>query len=202
MTAAVKQATLDEYLAMERASETKHEYFAGIITAMAGTSFRHNVLAGNVTGALRSALANQPCFVCPSDMRVRTRSTLYTYPDVTVICGEPQFEDDREDILTNPVVIFEILSPSTEAYDRGVKFEHYRSIASLKEYVLVAQDRVRVEHFARQSTGQWLLTAFSEKGDELRLPTLDIALPLDELYAKVELPAVPPLHPGDEPIAI
>jgi Uma2 family endonuclease len=198
MTAAQKRATLDEYLVLERASDVRHEYFAGVITAMAGASYRHNLIAGNIARSVGNQLAGRRCSVLPSDMRVRTISTLYTYPDVTIVCGDPEFSGAGEETLLNPVVVIEILSASTEAYDRGDKFEHYRSIPSLREYVLVAQDRMRVEHFERQAKGKWLLTTFRSAESPVVFPALEIEIPLAEIYAQVELPADPPLHAGED----
>jgi Uma2 family endonuclease len=198
MTAAQKRATLDEYLALERASDVRHEYFAGVITAMAGASYRHNLIAGNIARSVGNQLAGRRCSVLPSDMRVRTISTLYTYPDVTIVCGDPELSGAGEETLLNPVVVIEILSASTEAYDRGDKFEHYRSIPSLREYVLVAQDRMRVEHFERQAKGQWLLTTFRSAESPVVFPALGIEIPLAEIYAQVELPPDPPLHPSED----
>lgn len=132
--------TPEEYLAMERVSEAKHEYLAGSIYAMAGGSKRHNRIAGSAYATLYAQLRRRNCVVYPSDMRVKSVQTgLYTYPDITIVCGNEQFEDDIEDTLLNPTVIVEVLSPSTEKYDRGKKFQHYRTILSLREYILIAQ---------------------------------------------------------------
>ncbi len=140
-----------EYLAFERQSESKNEYFNGAIFAMTDVSRNHNLISLNLAAELRQALKGRRCEVYASDMRVKLRHTsMYTYPDVTVVCDEPRFDDDNVDTLLNPTVIFEMLSPSTEAYDRGDKFAHYRRLASLQTYVLVSQDKIRVESFARQ----------------------------------------------------
>lgn len=189
MTAALKRATLDEYLALDRASDVKHEYFAGFIYAMAGASYAHGIITGNLIGELRDALRDRPCGVIPNDLRVRTRSTLYTFPDVVVVCGPPEFEGDRRDIVLNPSLVIEVLSPSSEAWDRGQKFEHFRSIPSLKEYVLVAQDHVHIEHFLRQPSGQWLLTEYGDLNSRVQFPSLDVSIAVTEIYAKVEFPA-------------
>jgi len=155
---------------------------------MAGASREHNYIAGDLFGELRSQLRGRNCKLFMSDMRVRVRPTgLYTYPDVVVVCGRPRFDDSQVDVLLNPTVIFEVLSPSTEAYDRGAKFAHYRYLDSLKEYILVAQDRMQVDHFARVGH-QWLLTAYSRPEEILQLPALECAIPLAEIYAQVELP--------------
>jgi len=185
---AVKRTyTPEEYLALERKAATKSEYVNGEIYAMAGASREHNLIAGNLFAELRAQLRERPCETYMSDMRVRVRPIgLYTYPDVVVVCGRPKFEDAQVDVLVNPTVIVEVLSPSTEAYDRGEKFAHYRYLESLQEYVLVAQDRMRVEHYARLGQ-QWLLTAFSRPDEVLVLPSLECAVTLADIYARVEL---------------
>ena len=132
----------EEYLALERRGEGKHEYLAGELVAMAGASFRHNLIQTRVVASLYQQLRGRPCEVAPSDLRVAIGALgVYTYPDVTVVCGEPQFEDAEQDTLLNPTLLVEILSPSTESYDRGRKFEHYRLIPTFRECLLVAQDR-------------------------------------------------------------
>lgn len=196
MSTALKRLSVTDYLTFERASDTKHEFFDGEVFAMAGASEPHNLIAGNLIGELRNALRQSPCRVYPSDMRVVLPTGLRTYPDVVVVCDKPQFEDDRHDTLLNPLVIFEVLSPSTELYDRTRKFAHYRTCPSLREYVLVSQDQSLVEHFARQpETGQWLLTAHDSLDADLELPALQIRIPLREVFAKVEFPAEEPLPP-------
>jgi Uma2 family endonuclease len=182
--------TPEEYLARERKAEFKSEYFAGETFAMAGTSMKHSLIVANVVGELRPQLKRRPCHVYPTDMRVKVSPTgLYTYPDVTVVCGKPQFEDEKEDIVLNPTVVFEVLSESTEDYDRGRKFVHYRTIESLREYVLIAQDECRVERFERQPDSSWLLSVTDRMEDTLRLPAIGCELPLAEIYHKVEFPA-------------
>jgi Uma2 family endonuclease len=186
MTAAVKQIALVEYLETERQSEERHEFFAGHVRAMAGASERHNLIASNANRAIAATLEKTDCRVYQSDMRVRTRSTLYCYPDVVVACGQRQFEGDRQDILLNPVLLIEVLSDSTEAYDRGQKFEHYQSIASLRTYVLIAQDRVHVDHFEKQPSGDWLLKSLSSLDSPLAVSSLGISVPVVDFYKKVE----------------
>lgn len=172
----------EDYLALERRSETKSEYLDGEIFVMTGASRRHNLLAGNVYTAFRTQLRQRGCEVYVSDMRVKVSATgLYTYPDVTVICGEPQFEDAEVDTLLNPQVIVEILSKSTEDYDRGTKFLQYRTLPSLTEYVLVAQDKVHVEHYLRQNEG-WLLTETDRREDVVELPSVGARLALGDVY--------------------
>ena len=179
--------TPEAYLALERKATTKSEYVNGEIYAMAGASREHNYIAGDLFGELRIQLRGRGCALFMSDMRVRISATgLYTYPDVVVACGKPRFEGAQSDVLLNPTVIFEVLSPSTEAYDRGAKFVHYRYLPSLQEYVLVAQDRMQVDHYARMGN-QWLLTAYNKPEEILALPSIECNLPLAEIYAQVEL---------------
>jgi Uma2 family endonuclease len=179
--------TPEQYLEIERRAEYKSEYYQGEMFAMAGAKGNHNLIVGHLVAQLDQQLRSRPCSVTPSDMRVRVSATgLYTYPDVIVVCGEPQFLDDQRDTLLNPTLIAEVLSPSTEAYDRGRKFEHYRSVESLAEYLLVSSERVSAKLFARQPDGRWLLTAASGLEDTLQLPTTGCRVPLAELYEKVE----------------
>ena len=175
-----------EYLAIERSAEYKSEYYAGEMFAMVGASRAHNIVAGNIFAALHRQLADRPCNAYQNDMRVRVSSTgLYTYPDVAVVCGEESFADDEHDVLLNPVLIIEVLSPSTEAYDRGKKFEHYQQIPSLVEYLLVAQEPYRVEQFARQGAAQWLYSAAQRPEDVVSLNSIGCTLTLADVYAKV-----------------
>lgn len=155
---------------------------------MSGGSYAHNVIVGNLVGEIRQQLKGRPCTVCPNDQRIHIpEEGLYTYPDVVVVCGEPRFEDERLDTLLNPVLIVEVLSPTTEAYDRGKKFQHYQKIASLAEYVLVAQDQPRVERFLRQDGNQWLLTTTAGLESTVSLSSIQCALALAEVYDKVEI---------------
>ncbi len=177
--------TAQEYLAWERLQPTKHEFFQGEIFAMAGATREHNLLVGNVVAELRNALRKKPCEVYPSDMRSNIPATgLYTYPDAVVVCGKPEFADEAHDTLLNPKVLVEVLSESSESYDRGKKFEQYRSVASFSEYVLVAQDQVLVEHFSRQPDGSWLLRE-ARAGGRITLPSIDCTIEVDEIYLKV-----------------
>ncbi len=179
--------TPQEYLALERKAETRSEYVNGEIYAMAGASREHNLISLNVGSELRAQLRKRPCETYTNDMRVRVKPTgLYTYPDVVVVCGRPRFEDAESDTLINPTVIAEVLSPSTEAYDRGEKFAHYRYVESLQEYITIAQERMQVDHFARMGQ-QWLLTSLNRPDDVLSLPSIECAVPLSEIYARVEL---------------
>jgi len=180
--------TPEQYLEIERQAEYKSEYYQGETFAMAGASFLHTVLVGNLVAMLHQQLRRRPCRVCPVDLRVRVSATgLYTYPDVTVVCGEPRLLDPRNDTLLNPTFIAEILSPSTEGFDRGRKFEHYRSIESLSEYLLVAQDRVHADLYTRQPDGRWLLSEAGRLEDTLDLSSIGCRLSLADLYEKVDL---------------
>jgi len=189
-----------EYLEFERASEYKHEYIAGEVFAMTGASEAHNLITSNVIFALRSQMRGRPCKVYPGDMRVQIRpSGLYTYPDISVVCGESILADDQHlDTLTNPMLIIEVLSPSTELYDRGRKFQYYRQIESLREYVLIAQDAPRIERFVRQGD-VWQFSDAVGLDASLELPSIGCTLALGDIYEQVTFEAedAPP-QPIDE----
>ena len=179
--------TPEQYLEIERRAEYKSEYYAGETFAMAGAGWNHNRIVANAIVQFSLALRSRPCHVTPSDMRVRVSTTgLFTYPDVVVVCGEPEFLDERRDTLLNPTLIVEVLSPTTEAYDRGRKFEHYRSIDSLSEYLLVTSDRVHVDLYTRQPGGQWLLTSASTLEEQIELKSAGCRLAISDLYEKLE----------------
>jgi len=174
----------EEYLALERAAETKSEYVDGYIYAMTGASRAHNLVTVNISLRLGNQLLNRPCEIYVADMRVKAATARsYRYPDITVVCGQPEFEDPRFDTLTNPTVLIEVLSPTTEATDRGRKFAEYRGIPSLREYLLVSQDQPRIERYARQAEG-WLLTVAEGLEAKVRLEAIDCALDLAEVYHK------------------
>lgn len=197
MTALPKIGTLspDEYLERERAAETKSEYVHGQIFAMAGASEVHNLLAGNLFAELRLQMRGRDCRVYINDMRVQVQETgLYTYPDVVAVCGERRFADTHTDTLLNPALLVEILSPSTEGYDRGAKFAHYRRLATLQEYVLVEQQIQRVEHYQRQGE-QWLLTEFSAADDIVRFESIGCAVRVADIYENISFP--PPTMPEE-----
>jgi Uma2 family endonuclease len=185
-SAAVKtRYTPEQYLALERKAPFKSEYHDGGIHAMSGASREHNLASGNIFREISTQLKDRSCEVYINDMRVRVNPTgLYTYPDVVAVCGEPDFEDSELDTLLNPTLIVEVLSPSTEAYDRGEKFANYRRLVSLREYVLVSQDRVCVERYVRQED-EWLLTELSRLEDNLRLTSIECDVALSEIYAKI-----------------
>ena len=149
--------TEQHYLALERAAEFKSEYFDGEMFAMSGASMRHADLQSNIQGELFSALRSGDCRVYGLDFGIRVSSRMYTYPDISVVCGKPLLADDSQDSLPNPLVIVEVLSPSAETYDRGLKFKHYRTIASLQDYILVTQTEIRIEHYTRQADNLWIL---------------------------------------------
>lgn len=189
--------TPEAYLALDREADIKHQYYAGEIFAMSGASEEHNLIVVNLIAELRQQLKDKPCKVYPSDMRVKVNPTgLYTYPDVIVVCGEAQFDDEQFDTLLNPTILFEVLSESTSDYDRGGKFGHYRKLASLQEYVLVDQARTYVEHHTRQPDDRWLLAETDDAGDTILLESIDCQLALTEVYHKVPFDedAAPPLH--------
>lgn len=180
--------TPEEYLERERRTEQKSEYLNGEIYAMGGASPRHVLIVTNVVAELRNQLKHRPCLVYSTDLRVWVSPEgLYTYPDVVVVCDKPQFSDQRGDTLTNPVLIVEVLSKSTSNYDRGEKFEQYRLLASLKEYVLIAQHKHHVEHFVRQADNTWLLSETNQLADTVALISIGCHLQLAEIYDKVDV---------------
>lgn len=176
--------SIPDYLALERQSDIKSEYLDGEMIAMTGASRSHNRIALNVATSLDGQVKPRGCEVFVSDMRVQTGDGLLTYPDVAVVCGSPQFSDSELDTLLNPTLIVEVLSPSTENYDRGVKFTRYRTIPSLREYLLIEQKRVHLEHFLRQD-GDWLLHETDDPGGVLELPSIGCRLMLEDVYDRV-----------------
>ena len=188
-TAALTRYTPEEYLALERNAEFKSEYLDGRIVAMTGATIAHVTITGNVNGELRQRLRGGPCRAVASEMRVQVgEGRRYVYPDVVAFCGEPRFMDGTLDTLMNPALIVEVLSPSTEAYDRGEKFLHYRDIESLQEYVLVAQDRVLVERFVRAGEF-WTLSTISDPDASLELTSVRCEIPLRDIYENAGLPS-------------
>lgn len=187
MSTALERITPQEYLIRERQASTKSEFYQGEIFAMGGGSANHSLIAANFVGEARNALKDKPCTVFNSDLRVQVQATgLYTYPDATVVCGEQIFDDDHRDTLLNPTVIVEVVSDSTEKYDRGKKSNHYRQIKSLKELILIAQDRPQVERFTRQPNGDWLFHEQTELSAEFELKSLGISVAMSELYRGVK----------------
>lgn len=183
--------TISEYLAIERDATDKHEYRDGQILMMAGGTADHSLLSANLIRAIGNRLLGKPCQVYESNLRVRIpRKVLFTYPDVQVVCGKRQLDpgDPSGGTIINPRLIVEVLSDSTEVYDRGKKFRRYREIESFQEYVLVSQDHARIETFLRGAEGTWLLTTFEGLDARARLASIEVELPLSEVYAGIELP--------------
>ena len=201
-SAAQTRLTPEEYIAFERkalpdADIIRHEYINGELIAMSGASRAHNLITINISTALHSRLRNSRCETYANEMRVSTPTTTsYFYPDVVVVCEEPRFEDDVFDTLLNPIILVEVLSPSTEVYDRREKFAHYRQLPSLQEYVLVAQDKVLVEHYRRQEKQEtapvtrkdWIFTHFQELEESLPLTSIQCELSLQEIYERITFP--------------
>jgi len=178
----------EDYLKQERNAAFKNEYLNGETYAMAGASRNHNQITSNLVVSLGSQLAKEPCSVFVSDMKVRTRTAetdKYSYPDVVVICNDEKFEDGHGDVLLNPQIIVEVLSNSTEAYDRGLKFFHYQLITSLQEYLLVSQYYCRVEHYQRRADKQWVYSEFHVMDDIVPLSTVSCTLSVRDIYRRV-----------------
>ncbi len=182
--------TPEEYLEFERKSEERHEYFDGAIFAMSGARRNHNKVATNISGLIWQHLKGVDCESYSNDMRVFVPKTgLYTYPDVVVVCGEPQFQDKVFDTLLNPTLLIEVLSESTESYDRGKKFQHYRSIESLREYVLISQDEARIEKYVKSGDGFWVLSEAVGLDSEIEFSSIECRVALDEVYDKIDFSA-------------
>jgi len=178
----------EEYLRLERQAEYKSEYLNGEIFAMSGASRKHNLLTLNIGGSLNRQLRGRACEAYTSEMRVKVSVTgLYTYPDVVVVCGEPQLEDKYLDTLLNPTVLVEVLSKSTERYDRIAKTSYYRTLDSLYEHLLVSQDEIRVEQYAKQADGTWLLIEHRSLDSNVELRSIGCRLALRDVYDKVEI---------------
>ena len=182
----VPRLTEAEYLQLDRAAETRSEFFDGEVFAMAGGTRAHSVIALNLGGELRQRLKGASCVVYNSDLRVKVEATgLITYPDLSVVCGPQRFLDQEGDTLLNPTLLIEVISDSTEAYDRGKKFEHYRQITSCREILLVSQREPRIEQYIRQPA-EWTLKEAVGMQAQLELPSVGIVLPLAEVFANVE----------------
>jgi Uma2 family endonuclease len=187
----------EEYLEFERESDVRHEYLDGHVYAMAGESLSHSQICINLAGEVRNKLKGQPCQSLSPNMKVRTSTaSLFAYPDLTIVCDEPLFHDTKKDVLINPKVIFEVLSPSTEKYDRTTKFARYRmGNETLTDYVLVSQDKPFVEHFSKQLDGNWLYRSFGNIGDSFEIESVGVQLSLSEIYDRVEFePLKEPEH--------
>jgi Uma2 family endonuclease len=179
--------TPEEYLAIERWAEDKSEYVDGVMHAMSGASFKHNVIVANVVAEVGQQLKGRPYRALPSDIKVRMPDSLRLfYPDVSVVCGEPQFHDERSDVILNPVLIVEVLSESTAAFDRGEKFQAYQQLDSLHEYLLISQDKIFVEQYVRQSREKWTYMATVGLESSLALPSVECTLSLKAVYDKAD----------------
>jgi Uma2 family endonuclease len=179
----------EEYLAQERLAERKSEYFQGEVFAMSGASPRHVSIVTNLVGNLWQQLGGKPCQVYSTDLRLRvTPAGLYTYPDVVVVCGDAQFAEEQKDTLLNPVLIVEVLSESTEDYDRGRIFQHYRTLPSLLEYLTIAQDEPRIEHWTRQRENHWDFVQLDDLAQSIQLASIGCVLPLTAVYDKIKWP--------------
>jgi Uma2 family endonuclease len=182
--------TAEQYLDLERHSEIRHEFLDGIVYAMSGEGFKHSIICFNLIGTVGAQLKGTTFQGFSPNIKVRAGdASLYAYPDLTVCCGEPLLHDDHGDVLLNPSVIFEVLSRSTEAYDRGEKFERYKTIETLTDYVLVSQDRARLKRFSRQPDGPWSLTEVVGLDASLDLASIHCRVPLAEVYDRVEFSA-------------
>lgn len=188
MTAAEQpRLSVAEYFRAEETAEIKHEFYHGELFAMTGASAAHNLIVSNLITRLNIALEGRDCFVFSGDMKVEVDpGKHYAYPDVSVVCGDVQFVPNRNDVIANPTAIFEVLSPSTSDYDRGGKFRAYRRIASLRDYLLVDQYTVSVEHFHRGTDGRWSLSDHEGEGSVLRIGSLGVELPLSRVYHRVD----------------
>lgn len=183
--------TPEEYLALERASDTKHEFLDGEIHAMAGGSPKHNQICFNTIVTIGGQILDSPCVGYTSDQKIRTDPMdLFSYPDLTIVCGEPVFHDDHQDVILNPTVIIEVLSPRTEIYDRNIKLERYQNIRTLTDYILISQNRPCVEHYARQKgKRQWLFTIETDPAAEIVIASIKCKLKLAAVYNRVKFPS-------------
>ena len=198
MSAQVKRKyTLEEYLALERESEVRYEYFDGEIFAMSGGTLWHDVVTANTQDGLRDGLRGKSCRVFTANMQIKAPAVFpYRYADGSVVCGKPEVERfNGNDLLLNPILLYEVLSPSTEAYDRGDKFTVYKSIPSLREYLLVAQHRPHVAHYVKQESGIWYFAEYNDLADSFFLPTIDCTLKLADIYQDVEFEPYQHPHP-------
>lgn len=186
----LRRLSPQDYLAFDRRAEVKHQYLDGEAFAMTGASAAHNLIVANLIVEIGVQLRGRPCRIYPSDLRLAVSAAgPFFYPDLVGLCAEPRFLDGERDTLLNPEVVIEVLSPSTEAFDRGLKFSHYRAVPSLREVLLVAQDAMRIDHFVRRDDGHWLLSDHTEPGAVVELPSLGCRFELSRVYDKVDLPA-------------
>jgi Uma2 family endonuclease len=193
--ATAHRLTVEEYLAFEEKSEIRHEFFNGEIFAMAGRTFNHSIIATNLIAHLRDLVKSRGCVVSNADLRIKVEATgLLTYPDAGVICGAPQLDYRPADTLTNPTLIAEVLSPSTESYDRGVKFEHYRQIPSLTTFLLVRQDAPQIEQYVRETQFKWEYRTATGLDATMELPALGVTLSLSEIFGGIQFESKPGTH--------
>jgi Uma2 family endonuclease len=185
----ITKVTAEEYLAFDRAAEFRNELLDGEIVAMSGSSARHARLQINLAVGVETALGGTSCQALSADLRVRVSPRMYAYPDLTVVCGTLALADERQDILLNPKVIFEVLSPSTEYYDRGLKFQRYREIDSLTDYILVDQDQIRIEQFTRGDARTWTFRDYQSVGESLVIESIGVSVPLARIYERIEFPS-------------
>ena len=185
-----KSFSPEEYLEFEREAEERHEFIDGRIIKMAGESLSHSRICVNLTTEFASQLRRKNCEALSPNMKVRTTTkSLFAYPDLTIVCGKPKFHDKKTDVLINPAVVFEVLSPSTERYDRGDKFQYYKNeTPSLTDYILVSQDQILVEQFTKQTNGTWIYRSFEKSEDSLRIESIDCEVSLQDIYLRVEFP--------------
>jgi len=198
----------EEYLVLERESEERHEYLDGEIYAMAGESAEHGAICTNLSGQLYNQLRGKDCQVFSKDMKVRSGPSprpghrpkgLYSYPDLLIVCGELKFHDEHRDVLLNPTVIIEVLSPTTEAFDRGEKWARYQIwLPGLSDYLLVSQVKPQIDHFHRQAGGEWLYSLVNGLGDSIQLNSVGCALQLAETYDRLAFPSEASESPGGE----
>jgi Uma2 family endonuclease len=188
-----RKFSIEEYIELEQSSEERYEYFVGEVFAMAGGSLEHAIIATNIAGSLNNKLSGKNCRAINSDMRVKVPADPpYRYPDVTVVCGEPITEKYLGQVmLVNPVLLVEVLSPTTKDYDKDEKFLGYQSIASFQEYLLVAQERSHVTRYVRQADNQWVRSDFIGLDSAVEVKSLGVTLPLSEIYQGVTFPALP-----------
>ncbi|HKV42061.1 MAG TPA: Uma2 family endonuclease [Blastocatellia bacterium] len=187
--------SIEDYLAFDRASHSKNEYLDGTVYAMGGATARHVQIVGNVARELGNQLRDKPCVVYSTDLRVQvSHGGLYAYPDAVVVCGEPAFIDDQLDTLTNPVLIVEVLSDSTKNYDRGEKFERYRTIRSFREYLLITQDKIHIEQYVRQDDNSWVLREKHSLNDIIEPTSVGCRIPVTEIYLKISIKDPAPVN--------
>ena len=187
-TQKIKKLTPEEYLEIERNAEFKSEYYNGEMFALAGASYVHNKISSNIHVSLANQLKGKVCQVFQSDLKIMEQiSGLFTYPDIVTICGKPEFYDEEKDVIVNPTVIMEVLSKSTETYDRGFKFELYRRIDTLKDYFMVSQEKVSIEYYSRNADNSWTLKEFNDINQSIEIKSIECILELKDVYYKVDL---------------